>query len=103
MTKSMNRIYNDGIALAEILNGWKETGFVLTGSDESIYDVAKRAIASASTILPGVGLSFVLAVGESLLGTKDGEALERFLRSDVDLVATLEAELTAYTSNGTAQ
>ena len=101
MTKSMKDIYTDGIELATILNGWKETGFILSGNSESVYDVAKRAIASAEEILPGVGLSFVLSVGESLLGTKDGEALERFLRSDIDLVATLTAELSAHTSNGT--
>lgn len=101
MTKSMKEIYTDGIELAEILNGWKETGFIISGNSGTMYEVARKAIESANEILPGTALSFVLAVGESLLGTKDGEALERFLRSDVDLVATLEAELVAYTNGGT--
>lgn len=97
---TIKEIYANGIELAEILNGWKETGFILSINNETMYDVARRAIASAETILPNASLSFVLAIAESILGTKDGEALENFLRSDLDLVASLKAELAAYTNSG---
>jgi hypothetical protein len=99
MEKSMKSIYADGIKLAKVLDSWKETGFVIT-TDEDIYSIAKAAINSANAILPGAALSYTLAVAESVLGTKDGEALENYLRTDLILTDTLVAELNAFTLSG---
>lgn len=100
MSKSMKEIYSAAINLASTLDGWKETGFVIT-TDEDVYTQSRKAIEAASEILPGVALSYTLQIAEAMLGTKDGEALESYLRNDMVLVDTLNAELHAYAANGT--
>jgi hypothetical protein len=101
--KSMNEIYQAGIAVAEILDGWKTTGFVCGDSSVDVAVVCRNAIEAASEILPGFALSITLQIAEYLVGLdKDGEkALQSFIDNDVVLADTVRAELVAYTNGGT--
>lgn len=103
MTQTIKDIYEAGIKVAEKLDNWKTTGFLVGDDNTNIPDLCRDAIEAASEIIPGVALSTTLQIAEYLVGLdKNGEkALATFIENDVVLADTVRAEYVAHTLGGT--
>lgn len=103
MTQTIKDIYEAGIKVAEKLDNWKTTGFIITDDNDNMPELCHAAIDAASAILPGLALSTTLQIAEFLIGLdKDGEkALATFIDNDVVLADTVRAEYVAHTLGGT--
>lgn len=94
-------IYRTAIKTANLIDSWRETGFILDGDNVAHNAVLRECVRANNEIVPGVALSFTCAVAQALLFNEDSKELQAYIDNDhIVLAETLKTEYAVYIANG---